>query len=59
MDYGREIIEKLVNDNNFDNEEKSYIEKALLLLDFYDHLLNQNLGLEENIVGLKFNVKKD
>lgn len=59
MDYGKEIIEKLVNDNTFDDREKSYIEKAVLLLDYYDHLLNQNLGLEENTVGLKFCVKKE
>ncbi len=59
MDYGKEIIEKLVDDKTFDIKEKSYIEKALLMLDFYDHLLNQNLGLEENTTGLKFNVKKE
>lgn len=59
MDYGKDIIEKLVDDPTFDENEKGYIEKALLMIDFYDHLLNQALGFEKNTAGLKFNLEPD
>lgn len=54
--YIKTIIEKLENNTDLTEVEKAYIEKAIMAFDFYEDLLDMNLGLKENIVGLKFNV---
>lgn len=51
------IIKKLENVNVFTEREKAYIEKALMMVNFYEDLLDMSLGLKENTAGLKFNVQ--
>lgn len=51
------IIDKLEKDTVFTEPEKSYIEKAIMMVAYYEDLLNMNIGLKENTAGLKFNVQ--
>ncbi|MCQ2209705.1 MAG: hypothetical protein MJZ34_05385 [Paludibacteraceae bacterium] len=55
--YIKTIIDKLENITELTEVEKSYIEKAIMAFDFYEDLLDMNLGLKENTAGLKFNVQ--
>lgn len=55
--YIKTIIDKLENITQLTEVEKSYIEKAIMAFDFYEDLLDMNLGLKENTAGLKFNVQ--
>lgn len=50
------IIDKLENNTELTEAEKSYIEKAIMMVAYYEDLLDMNLGLRENTAGLKFGV---
>lgn len=51
------IIEKLEKDTAFTVREKAYIEKAIMMVDYFDDLHDMSLGLMKNTAGLKFNVQ--
>lgn len=51
------IIDKLENNEELTEVEKSYIEKAIMMVDYYEDLLNMNIGIEKNTAGLRFNVQ--
>lgn len=50
------IIDKLENNDELTEVEKSYIEKAIMMVGYYEDLLDMNIGLEKNTAGLRFNV---
>lgn len=50
------IIDKLENNEVLTEVEKSYIEKAIMMVDYYEDLLDMNIGLKKNTAELKFNV---
>lgn len=51
------IIEKLENITELTVIEKAYIEKAIMVADFYEDLLDISIGLKANTAGLKFNIQ--
>lgn len=53
----KSIIDKLEYNTEFTEIEKSYIEKAIMMVDYYEDLLDMSIGLKRNIAGLKFNVQ--
>lgn len=53
----KSIIEKLEKDTVFTEIEKSYIEQAIMMVDYYEDLLDMSIGLKRNTAGLKFNVQ--
>lgn len=52
----KSIIGKLENNTELTEVEKSYIEKAIMMVDYYEDLLDMSIGLTKNTAGLKFNV---
>lgn len=54
MNFVNIIIEKLKSCDSLDDKEKAYIEKAILTAFYYEKLLDQDLGLEENTENLQF-----
>lgn len=53
----KNIIDKLESNKELTEVEKSYIEKAIMMVDYYEDLLNMNIGIEKNTAGLRFNVQ--
>lgn len=53
----KSIIEKLENIKELTVVEKAYIEKAIMVADFYEDLLDISIGLKANTAGLKFNIQ--
>lgn len=50
------IIDKLENNDEMTEVEKSYIEKAIMTVGYYEDLIDMNIGLDKNTAGLRFNV---
>lgn len=53
----KSIIEKLENITELTVVEKAYIEKAIMMVNYYEDLLYMGVGVRENTAGLKFNVQ--
>lgn len=56
MNHIKTIIDKLENIKELTEVEKAYIEKAIMMVDYYEDLLDMSIGLTKNTAGLKFNV---
>lgn len=50
------IIDKLETNEELTEVEKSYIEKAIMTVGYYEDLIDMNIGLDKNTAGLRFNV---
>lgn len=50
------IIDKLESNEELTEVEKSYIEKAIMTVGYYEDLIDMNIGLDKNTAGLRFNV---
>lgn len=50
------IIDKLESNEELNEVEKSYIEKAIMTVGYYEDLIDMNIGLDKNTAGLRFNV---
>lgn len=55
FEYTDTIMKKIENNEQLNNRERGYIERALKLIDCYEQMLNEVLGLsKENHFELKY-----
>lgn len=57
-EFEKRIFEKIKNKESLDFNELQMIERLLYLASFHEELLNIQIGLNENELGLEFVAKK-